>query len=204
MTVGAAVLAAGASRRLGEPKQLALAGGVPLVRRAALAALACSCNEVAVVLGARASLVSAALDGLDVAHVFNAHWREGMAASIRAAVGWARQRAHDALLLVLADQPRLTARHLERIVRAHGRGEPLVASRYEGVLGVPALFASAEFGTLASLSGDVGARELLRSRRVAPVDFRGGAFDVDTPRDVAALSDLSLRAAALRTRRRRP
>lgn len=108
-----------------------------------------------------------------------------MASSIRAAVAWAR--GHDALLLLVTDQPSVDARHLERLVGAHRRGEPIVASRYDGVLGVPALFARDRWDALASLAGDRGARALLRSGRVAHVALRAGGFDADTPSDLARL-----------------
>jgi CTP:molybdopterin cytidylyltransferase MocA len=182
--VGAVVLAAGASRRLGSPKQLVAVDGVPLVRQAALAALASS-DAVAVVVGAHASRVARALDGLDVFVLWNDAWREGMASSIRAGAAWARARRLGALIVMVADQPRITARHLERLRIAHGRTRGIAASRYAGALGVPAIFPREHFASLLALTGDRGARMLVRSDARAFVDWQGGALDVDTPRQLS-------------------
>ncbi len=178
-----AVLAAGAARRFGGPKQLAVVGGQPMLRRIAEAATQSACARTGVVLGARAEAVAAALRGLAVDRIDNAAWAEGMAASIRAAVNWARQAGADALLLALGDQPALGREHLDALVRTSDGGRRTVASRYEGVLGPPALFPAAWFGKLAALSGDAGARGLLREAGadVVAVDWPAGAADLDVP-----------------------
>ena len=179
--VACAILAAGAGRRFGGPKQLALVEGQPMLRRIAEAARRSPCARVGVVLGARAAAVAPVLDGLDVDRIDNPDWSEGMAASIRAAVGWARQQGAGALLLAVADQPALGPAHLEALLRASDGGRRTAASRYEGVLGPPAVFPAGAFARLEALSGDVGARGLLREpgAGVVAVDWPEGAADVD-------------------------
>jgi CTP:molybdopterin cytidylyltransferase MocA len=180
--IGCAVLAAGASRRLGRPKQLVPAGGVPLIRRAALAASESRCQRVVVILGARAAEIAPALDGLTVERLVNRYWTEGMASSVRAAVMWARKRALDALLLSVGDQPAMSALHLDALIAASGDGLRAAASSYAGVLGVPALFPRSWYPRLALLRGDQGARHLLRAADdVTAVEWRDGAVDLDTP-----------------------
>jgi molybdenum cofactor cytidylyltransferase len=104
-----------------------------------------------------------------------------MASSIRAAVSWARDSNCDALLLTLCDQPRLSATHLDQLLREHEHSGLPVASQYAGKNGVPALFPSAYFGRLGELRGDSGASFLLNgSLPVASVPWPDGELDVDT------------------------
>jgi xanthine dehydrogenase accessory factor len=184
--VVAAILAAGQSKRLGRPKQLISYDGQPLVRRIAETTLDSSCDAVAVVVGAHAEETMSTLVRLPLEIIANADWMEGMASSIRAAVAWAATRDADALLLAVCDQPLLTTSHLDRLVRAwRAAPDVLVASRYDGVLGVPAIFDRRRFPVLASLFGDHGARGILRAARVLiAIDWPDGAVDVDTESDL--------------------
>lgn len=187
--IGCAVLAAGASSRLGRPKQLVLVDGVPLIRLVARAAARSRCARVAIVLGANAANVAPALEGLDVERVDNPEWAEGMAASVRAAAAWAGRHALDALLLAVADQPRLSSRHLDALIAASRDGERPAASAYGGQLGVPALFPQRWYARLALVRGDTGARQLLRAsgELVVAVEWPAGALDVDRPEDLGAI-----------------
>jgi CTP:molybdopterin cytidylyltransferase MocA len=168
----AVILAAGASRRLGRPKQIVEIEGEPLVHRIARIALT-ACDDVAVVGGA-VPLRDALLD-LPVALVENVFWAEGISSSIRAGVTWASHA--DSVLLLTCDQTLLDTTHLHALLRA-GR---LAASRYAGVLGVPAVFPRAYFPALLALEGDRGAQPLLED--AVPVDWPAGAHDLDTEAD---------------------
>lgn len=186
MTIGAVVLAAGASRRLGRPKQLVMIDGTPLVRRIAERAGAV-CDEVCVVVGAHADRIAAALHGLDVRLAYAPDWNEGMAASLRHGVAWAANAGHDAVALFACDQPRLSHEHVLALVAAHRGSGAVVASRYADTLGVPAIFGRARFGDLLAQRGDRGARALLRDDpNVVAIEWPDGAFDVDTPADLEA------------------
>ena len=189
--IGALVLAAGASKRLGSPKQLMVHEGVPLVRRAAIAAVDAGANPVVVVLGANASIIEPALRGLaSVTIVVNADWANGMASSLAAglrALGDAV--AYDAILVTLADQPFVDAGALKRLIAAFDNEHRLVASAYNGVIGVPAVFAREHVAELMQLEGDSGAGQWLRRRsgEVTAIPLDAGAVDIDTPADETRL-----------------
>lgn len=186
--IGAVVLAAGSSSRLGEPKQLLEYEGQALVRRAAAAALDGGCRPVVVVVGAEREKVAAALHGLEVEILRNESWERGMGTSIRAGVD--RLRECDALIILACDQPRVSARLLREMISVREQTEkPMVASAYAGTIGVPALFTRECFERLLSLGDESGAKALLHARPgdVASVAFPEGALDVDTPEDLRAL-----------------
>ena len=186
MRVSAVLLAAGGSRRLGEPKQLLRLAGQPLVRRATLAALQSRAQRVLVVTGAHGERVEAALAGLAVEYVRCAGWEDGLAASLRAGVTAALARDADASVLVLlADQPAVDAALLDALIARADTGAEIAACEYGGEPGVPALFAPRFARELLALTGDRGAKALLLRERahVALLPFASGALDVDTPED---------------------
>ena len=176
------ILAAGASSRLGEAKQLAMlhpdtAHGEKLLERAVRVAADAGCAPVVVVLGARAVEIQRActLGGALVRH--NAEWHEGMASSIRvgiAALEEAVAAGLEAAVVMGCDQPAVTADHLRRLI-----GPEVTASAYAGRRGIPACFPAEVFGELMRLRGDRGARDLLQTARAVELD--GGELDVDTP-----------------------
>jgi molybdenum cofactor cytidylyltransferase len=189
---GAVILAAGASTRMGTPKQLIEIDGRPLVIRAVEAALASPAWPVVVVLGANAEKIRPLLSRLPVQIAENPEWAEGMAASIRAGVTTLRHfsRALDGALVALCDQPAFsTATIAELLAAQRATDRSIVAARYSGRHGAPSLFLREHFATLAHLTGEFGARDLLNGdpARVAAVDLPSLALDLDTPADLAAL-----------------
>ncbi len=189
MRVGAVVLAAGGSSRLGRPKQLLVHEGRTLVRRAAEAAVAAGCEPVVVVLGAHGEAVAAELTGLPVRTVDNPEWQLGMGRSLR--VGVRALPEVEAVLVLLCDQLRVDAAHLRVLVDTFARTHaPIVASGYEGARGVPALFSRALLPELEALEADQGARKVIvrDPSRVVEVPLAGGGEDVDTAADLSRLS----------------
>jgi molybdenum cofactor cytidylyltransferase len=186
------ILAAGASRRLGAPKQLVEAGGVSLLAHTLAAAAAVSAGQTIVVLGRPHAEIDRQVDPARASIVRNDNPQLGLGSSLRCGL-FAAQRADPqlaAVLFTLCDQPHLSAALLSRLLAAIAEGpEPIAASAYAGVLGVPAAFVSAVFPELATLAGDQGARSILRRdpSRVRALDFPSGAIDIDTPQDLRAM-----------------
>jgi molybdenum cofactor cytidylyltransferase len=173
--VTAIVLAAGSSTRLGRPKQLLEIDGETLLARATRVA-----REA--LHGLAGNVVVIVPPSLGVEGLVNHHADEGIASSIRLGV----RACEGDVLLVLCDQPRITAAHLRALVDAHAS---IAATAYDGILGVPAYFAAAFRDELLALRGDAGARRVIEAHRdlVVAVPFAEAAFDVDTEADAARL-----------------
>ncbi|MCA9663451.1 MAG: XdhC family protein, partial [Myxococcales bacterium] len=191
-TIGAVILAAGASRRAGpRNKLLHPIDGVPMIRRVATTVLAAGFDPCVVVLGSDAERVEAALDGLPVRFVVNHAHAEGMGRSIAAGVEAlaAEDPTVEAAAIVLGDMPYLRTADLEALGAAFGASVPRrivapEAGEGEGRrLGNPVLWPRRCFAALAELQGDRGARRILEADpdgvlRVA-IDHSGVLRDVD-------------------------
>jgi molybdenum cofactor cytidylyltransferase len=180
VSIPAVILAAGASRRLGSPKQLAMLGRETLLERAVRVAREAGLSPVVVVVGAEYAQVLARSSLGNVVPVVNDDWAEGMGSSIRLGVGALGVAAKDAegVVLMTCDQPAVTVRHLQLVA---SRAE-VKASQYAGRKGVPAYFPAKYFDKLMALHGDAGARELLVDARCE--ELVDGELDVDTADDL--------------------
>lgn len=178
------ILAAGASTRLGQPKQLLPWQGTTLLQHAVKTALAVATNPV-VVTGANAEHLATAVDAGKVKMVFNPNWQEGIAASIRCGLQTLLNRTPepDQVIFMVCDQPFVDAALLlELINERQNTGKPIVASAYNNTLGIPALFDKTMFAQLLDLQGDSGAKKLImqNAAEVAAVNFPQGDIDIDT------------------------
>jgi CTP:molybdopterin cytidylyltransferase MocA len=193
MPVAAIILAAGESRRLGQPKQLLAYRGQTLLERAIRLANEAGASPVLVVLGANFATISVAIQSSNAIRVHNERWQQGIASSIDAGMRALSLHAPDAdgVLLMGCDQPRLTAGHLSSLISEFDGQEAAViaASSYGGVQAVPAVFPRATFAQLCRLRGDRGARPVIENPpcRVVALDFQGGEIDIDSPEDLALL-----------------
>jgi molybdenum cofactor cytidylyltransferase len=194
--VGAVILAAGGSTRMGTPKQLLRFRGETFLRRAASVALEAGCRPVIVVTGAQSAACRVTLLGLDVLEAENQQWESGMSSSVRvgtkAMIAVSPKTA--AIILMLCDQPFVTQDIIVGLVRAHRETScSIVASRYGSSYGVPALFGTAHFAELAALQGATGAKQIVQTHlaKVHLLPFPGGEIDVDTPDDFAQLQAMN-------------
>ncbi|MBA2580889.1 MAG: nucleotidyltransferase family protein [Thermoleophilaceae bacterium] len=182
------VLGAGGSSRLGRPKQLLPYGEGTLLGHVVGVARGCTFDQLVVAIGGAADEVRASVDltGADV--VVNDAYGAGCSSSIVAALGIVDPRC-DVIVLMLGDQPGVTAGTVAALL--HGRGgAPLAVCSYDDGRGHPIAFARGTFGDLADLHGDRGVWRLLdeRAREVAEVEVAGRIpLDVDTPEDYRAV-----------------
>lgn len=185
----AIVLAAGASRRFGSPKQLVRLEGRPLLHLAVSRAVELCGQAVTVVLGAHAAELAPLLRHTPAAVIVNRDWTEGLGSSIRAGIARVPGSC-DGVLLLLADQPTVTIEDLRRLAGAWRRQpDHIVAAVYGTTVGVPAIFPSVYFRELAELRGDRGARALIARNpdRVVRVAMPSAAVDIDTPEDLLSI-----------------
>lgn len=187
MPTAALILAAGASTRLGQPKQLALLNGEPLLVRAIRVAREADL-EPCVLLGANAAQIEATCH-LNATVLHNPDWAQGMASSLHVGIQALQTRKDDArgVILMTCDQPAVTEQHLRQLVKLGVlEGEP-IASRYGGEgekrHGVPAYFPNTRFRELLLLQGDAGARSLLATAK--SIHLKLGEIDIDTPAALA-------------------
>lgn len=189
--IGAILLAAGGSTRLGQPKQLVQYNGETLIRRAAKALIEARCSPVVVVLGGEIDGSRSELTDLAVDIVINDEWRSGMSSSIRQGLDHLTEIEHDsnAVLITLCDQPQIDSDFLARFVERYKKDKPeIIATDHDGVKGVPAIFSSNMFDQLLSLAGDKGARDMIRrSDKVATIRADTVFSDIDTPEDLQKL-----------------
>lgn len=188
MTVTGLVLAAGGSRRLGQPKQLLPFGGATLLDHVLDVARACPFDQRLCVLGGGADGVRETVDlyGLEV--VTNPHFGTGCSSSIAAALGAVDARA-DVLVLMLGDQPGVTPDTVRALLARRGDA-PLAACAYEDERGHPLAFSRAMFGELASMHGDKAVWKLMDRHAVEVVDVPVAGpvpRDIDTWADYEAL-----------------
>ncbi|MBC7983892.1 MAG: nucleotidyltransferase family protein [Candidatus Obscuribacterales bacterium] len=184
------ILAAGASTRLGQPKQLVKLKGQPILHKVVSSAVGVAGQSVTVVLGANAQDLTPLLARSSVSVIVNRHWQEGLASSLRFGLA-AAPPACSAALILLGDQWAVTAADLKRLIDAwNGQDSTIAASVYEGHVGVPAIFPRWSFTELRELRGDQGARAILErhAHRLSRVQMPNAAMDLDTPEDLAALT----------------
>lgn len=185
MNCAAIILAAGESRRLGQPKQLALFRGKPLLQQAIDTAQQGGCSPIIVILGAAAEDIRSRVNS--AVFIENPDWQLGMGTSIRAGVA-ALPETTTATLLMLCDQPLVTAEEIKKLIEASSI-TGLAASEYSGTTGVPAVFGRPYFSDLRSVHPARGAKEILKTREADVVRIRcpNAAVDIDTAADLDAL-----------------
>lgn len=189
--IGLVVLAAGQASRMGLPKLLLPLQGRSLVRFTIERLLESPVQTTVVVLGAHADLVRDELADLPVAFAVNERYAEGQSTSLRAGLS-ALPADAEAVVFALADQPLVTADVVRSLVERYtATGRPIVYPTYAGQQGTPVLFARALFPEIHALTGDVGARQVIRRHPDAAVEVPFPSAeplrDVDTWEDYAAV-----------------
>lgn len=196
MSVGIAILAAGSSSRMGEPKQLLRLGGETLLDKSVAAAINSRCSPIVLTLGAnyREILHKTELSKA-VTVVINEQWQEGLSTSVRLAVEKATSLDPElaAIILMLCDQPFVTSSSINQLIDAQeSSGKLIVTSHFGGVFGPPALFHRSLFGELTNISGDTGAKLIVQKHldQSTFVEFPPGSIDIDCPADLSAAEAL--------------
>ena len=184
-TVGLMILAAGASTRMGTPKQLLVFQGRCLLRHMAEVALASCCEPVVVVLGSQIEQMK--IEVHEALHIVeNRQWARGMGSSISAGMSTLITINQDlkAVVIALCDQPFVSSHLIDLLVESYqATRSPIVACAYANTLGVPALFDRSLFTELMTMSTNLGAKYLIKqhAKKVLQIPFPEGEVDLDTP-----------------------
>lgn len=193
---GIVILAAGASTRLGQPKQLLQYNGKTLLGHSVNEAINAKADAVVVILGKNADLFQNKINNEKVNVVINKDWEEGMASSVRLGlVTLLKIKPYiDAVIFMVCDQPHISSLVLNELITTQQKTtKQIVTCNYGKSIGPPALFHKKYFRELAKLNGDIGARNIIQQNMhdVATVLFPEGEIDIDTNEDYEALKSSS-------------
>ena len=193
--IGALLLAAGQSRRMGGPnKLLAAIDGVPMVAHVARRLLASRARPIIAVLGNQAEAVDAALGKLPVERIRNPEFAAGLSTSLKRGVA-ALAPDLDGVIVCLGDMPLISGRHLDRLIAAFNplEGRAIIVPTRRGKRGNPVLWSKRFLPEMAELAGDVGAKHLIGEHAdlVAEVEMDDDAVlvDIDTPEALNAFQE---------------
>ncbi|WMI65428.1 nucleotidyltransferase family protein [Aestuariibaculum sp. YM273] len=177
------ILAAGASKRMGEPKQLLLWGDSTLLEHSIETALDVSANHVYLVLGANYKTLKSKIESRPVEIIYNPDWEKGLGKSISKAVTHLKNSnlKFDGVLFLLADQPFITSDYLEQMIGAFKpKKEQIIATSYvDGENGVPVLFDAVYFTELEALNEDKGAKQILKHHKQKVEILFSGTKNID-------------------------
>lgn len=188
----AILLAAGGGTRFGGDKLGAKLGGDSVLARSARALAEAGCYAQTAVVSKTTFAQRQLLNGMDFDVIVNPQAEQGVSTSIRQGVAWAEAQGAGAALIALADMPFVTPAHYANLFdRATKKNAGIIFSMSGEQRSPPAIFSKACFSRLLALTGDVGARALLRS---APIED-----GVETPEDMLADID---RPSDLKRRKR--
>ena len=186
------ILAAGASRRMGEPKQLLPVRGRPLLETALAAACDSQLDEVVVVLGAHADEIRRSVRLGRARVVVNPDHAQGMSTSLKAGIATLGTDVAR-VVVILGDQPDISPEVVDRLLDTQAAsGLPAAALSFDGLLHPPVVLARELWGDIEALEGDVGCRALVRAHpelvaAVAADRPVGHPVDIDTREDFERL-----------------
>lgn len=193
-SIGIIILAAGASTRLGQPKQLLIYQEHSLIFNTLKVAVNSGCAPIVLVLGAYGDLIFSEVRNFPVKIVKNYDWEEGMNTSIKVGINTLKATQENVLatILMVCDQPFVSTQIIQKIIDVYYlKGKAIVACTYAGTFGVPALFSAKFFPEMLNLKTPKGAKQIIKNyaHQVATVDFPKGEIDIDTFGDYERLTN---------------
>ncbi|CAN5579490.1 hypothetical protein BH11BAC3_BH11BAC3_21810 [soil metagenome] len=192
MGCGIVLLAAGASSRMGRPKQLLMYQGKTLLDHSITSAKKSRAKKIVLVIGANEDAIIKSVTSHGITIVKNEYWEQGMSSSIKAGLQnlLTEDPAIESVIFMACDQPFVTAVLLNKLIDTHEQiQKPIVASSYGNSAGIPALFDKTIFASLMTLTGDKGAKKIISQHPdlVHTIEFAEGNSDIDTISDYEQL-----------------
>jgi len=189
------LLAAGASRRMGVPKQLLPYKSTTLLLHSIRQVVEIKQSHVFVVVGAYFTAVLEAIRGQKATVIHNTNWKQGMGSSLSKGIELIKKKAqYDSVLITLGDLPLLTSEHYQALIAlSKSCKKRIIITNYKDTSGVPAVFHKSLFDELSMLSNDLGAGSLVKKYQgeVVKMDSNTSFFDVDTREAYQKLLKLS-------------
>ncbi len=187
--LSAVLLAAGESKRLGQPKQLVPFNGKPMIQQVVSKLIDAGWQHIVVVLGSKGDSIVDVLQGHELELVFNNNWRKGMGNSLSFGVKAVLKKWPDTenLLISVCDQPFITTAHLIKLKNGMKEaGCSILASGYSDTFGPPIICGAKFFPRLLQLDGEKGAKSVFANHEneLKVIPCEEGAIDIDTPEDL--------------------
>ncbi len=187
------ILAAGASSRMGEAKQLISYKGKALINHIIDESKIECISRTLVVLGAHADRISRSITSDNVEIIDNPNWQEGMSSSIRVGINKISEDSSiEGCIISLVDQPFINKKVFQSLIDTYKESwKDIVASDYGNTIGPPVFISRSYFNKLHHLKGDSGAKQIITQNQgdVAYIEFKKGIYDLDTQEDLSILSD---------------
>jgi len=185
------IMAAGASRRLGSPKQLAEWNGIPLLRHVILKVLEAKLDEIIVVVGYESKLITECIFDLPVKIVDNTDWENGQSTSIRAGINYLSQKNSGSVIFFPCDQPFISPEIIHALVQTRSKcNYSIISPSVNKTPTSPVLFGFELFDNLLLLTGDQGGKKLFSTHPVNYIEWSDERLllDLDTKEDYAKLT----------------
>ncbi|MCU0325260.1 MAG: nucleotidyltransferase family protein [Spirosomaceae bacterium] len=186
MNVAIIILAAGAASRMGQPKQLLPVKGRSLIKYITEIAMDTPCYPITVVLGANRQLIRGELDKMPITVIDNPKWEDGMATSIKMGLigSYMTAKEIEAAIFLTVDMPYISSELINQLIdkAVQNPDSRIIASKYDGQIGIPVLFKRSIFNDLLDLNGEQGAKKVILQHldNTETIDFPEGKFDLDT------------------------
>lgn len=180
------ILAAGSASRMGKMKQLLPYKNTTLLEWIIEQALKSTVKNVFCVLGANKDTIEKKLASNTIKIIYNPNYESGLSTSIVTGIDFLQKHNFDNALIMLADQPHVTSEYLNSLIEASKKNpSKIIASNYQGSVGVPAMFPKKYFNDLLNLEGDKGAKNFLlqHNSNVLKINSHQNLLDIDTPED---------------------
>lgn len=189
------ILAAGESKRMGEPKQLLPYNNSTLLLHSIEQANSIKYSDVFIVIGAHFADVFKSIRGQKVTILKNNNWEDGMGSSLSKGIELIKKKNnYDRVLVTLADTPLVTTEHYEELISlSDSTGKRIILTNYKEISGVPAIFDKSLFNELSLLSDNEGAKPVVKKykKEVLKMTSKTPFFDVDTKEAYQKLLKLS-------------
>jgi molybdenum cofactor cytidylyltransferase len=179
------ILAAGKSSRMGTAKQLLPVGKTTLLGLAIESAIQSKADKTYCVIGANSEAIQKSIERYAVEMIQNNDYQLGLSSSIKKGLEYLESKHYDAILIMLADQPKVDTAYLNQFIdELHKQPSKIIASSYSGVYGVPAIFPKSYVDQLLLLKGDKGAKDFLNSSKAQVIQLNNNQLtDIDTNQD---------------------